>query len=130
MNNNEVLTPFGEQMRDFENIYKEKRVKTTGWKAKSMPIVFWAVPTKDWTDNPRIAEGMEAEVTLPNGQIVVVEEIRYQGINDGNHHWQGSLSRSGKASAYHTAFNCVPCGTNTCRLPQNKRLEAVLGRES
>jgi|ERR1017187_9119416 hypothetical protein len=108
-------------------VIEKTKMKSTGWKAEAMPIVFWSVPAADWTDNPRLVdlvEGMDAEVTLPNGQIVIVDEVRYQGINGGAHHWQGRVSRGyvallkpavGRAGAGHTFFNCVACGTVRCQ---------------
>ncbi len=97
-------------------------MKSLGWEAKSMPQVFWSVPVESCNYNPRIAEGMEAEVKLPNGQTVVVDHVRYQGTNGGCHNWQGVISMTGKASAAHTWFNCVACGTDICQIPKAKEL--------
>lgn len=97
-------------------------IKSIGWKAKSMPIVFWSVQADKWEHDPMVVNGMSAEVLLPNGQIVVVDEVRYQGLSSGEHRWQGSMSMSGKASAGHNAFNCVACGTDRCQLPDRKKL--------
>ena len=89
-----------------------------------MPMVFWDASVEGWHGNPRIAEGMEAEVTLPNGQKVVVDEVRYQGTSAGSHHWHGRLSINGKPLARHTVFNCEVCGTVKCQLKEKKMLEA------
>jgi hypothetical protein len=104
-------------------------MKSIGWKADSMPIVFWSEPVESFTSNPHVANGMEAEVLLPNGVLVVVNEVHYQGTNNGTHRWQGRLSWNGKPRGeddpltarlrgQHTVFNCIPCGTDKCQLKE------------
>jgi hypothetical protein len=85
-------------------------VKSIGWKATSMPMVFWSVPTTEWTGDPHIAEGMEAEVELPNRQTVVVDNVHYQGINNSRHRFQGQLSPSGKPSPK-LELHCPTCNS-------------------
>lgn len=67
-------------------------MKTMGWKAASMPQVFWAASIQEWgKSDPHMPEGIEAEVSLPDGSTAIVEQVRYQGTNGGAHHWQGKL---------------------------------------
>jgi hypothetical protein len=66
---------------------------STGWKSKQMPIIFWSAPVKEFAADPRTVTAMEAEVELPDGQRVIVDEIRYRGINGDSHGWQGNFNR-------------------------------------
>ncbi len=69
------------------------------WKAKQMPIVFWSESIATWQGDPRTAECMSAEVMLPNGVVVVVDNVRYQGCDSTEHRWQGTMSQDGKPHA-------------------------------
>lgn len=67
---------------------------STGWKAKEFPIVFWEVPI-DAECNPQRVAALDAEVELPDGVRVMVENVRYHGQDGCNHRWQGSIKPRG-----------------------------------
>jgi hypothetical protein len=60
--------------------------------AKQMPIVFWSVDVAEFKMQASAMNGTKAKVQLPGGQIVAVEDIRYQGSTCGRHNFQGQMS--------------------------------------
>lgn len=66
-------------------------MNTLGWKAKEMPKVFWTATFEEFKGDPHIVEGIDAEVELPNGKKVMVNNINYRGTNGNQHGWFGTM---------------------------------------
>ena len=59
--------------------------------ALSFPVVFWAVKIADFHDDPSALVGTSQNVRLPNGVVVLVGSIRFQGTSGAFYRWQGDF---------------------------------------